>query len=96
MEMITRDIAGVTGEDGAILAAEHVPDAMSAASLTCGAFNLLGRRTNAFNDMAHAGFKPVGQCQHGFLPLASLMMLLGAGTLLGALGGWLARGRREP
>lgn len=31
-----------------------------------------------------------------FLPLASLMMLLGAGTLLGALGGWLARGRREP
>jgi len=31
-----------------------------------------------------------------FLPLASLMMLLAAGTLLGALGGWLARGRREP
>ena len=31
-----------------------------------------------------------------FLPLANLAMLLGAGTLLGALGGWLARGRREP
>jgi cell division transport system permease protein len=31
-----------------------------------------------------------------FLPLANLAMLLAAGTLLGALGGWLARGRREP
>lgn len=31
-----------------------------------------------------------------FLPPANLAMLLAAGTLLGALGGWLARGRREP
>jgi cell division transport system permease protein len=38
----------------------------------------------------------LGLPQLRFLPLASLMMLLAAGTLLGALGGWLARGRREP
>jgi cell division transport system permease protein len=31
-----------------------------------------------------------------FLPPANLAMLLAAGTLLGALGGWLARARREP
>jgi cell division transport system permease protein len=38
----------------------------------------------------------LGLSELRFLPLASLMMLLAAGTLLGALGGWLARGRREP
>jgi cell division transport system permease protein len=38
----------------------------------------------------------LGLPQLRFLPVASLMMLLAAGTLLGALGGWLARGRREP
>lgn len=31
-----------------------------------------------------------------FLPPASLVVLIVAGTLLGALGGWLARGAREP
>jgi cell division transport system permease protein len=38
----------------------------------------------------------LGLSHLSFLPPASLAMLVAAGTLLGALGGWLARGAREP
>src|SRR5262249_24082201 len=39
---------------------------------------------------------PLGRSQLVFFARLAVMALLGAGTLLGGLGGWLARAGREP
>src|SRR5205823_3379623 len=50
--MVAGDVAGVAGEDGALLAAEHVPHALPAPSLACGAFNLVRRRRSTPHKIA--------------------------------------------
>ena len=42
--MIAGNVPGMAGEDRAVLAAEHVPDATPASTLARTAFNLIGRR----------------------------------------------------
>jgi cell division transport system permease protein len=55
-----------------------------------GAYTLLGPRLEPLVTLT------IGLSRLSFLEPANIAALLAAGTLLGALGGWLARGRRDP